>query len=62
MQEIGCLAGYTTKNTQICLTALCEIRGWNMDRILTYQIGPSEEGYGLTVSPGAGRPRQNSPS
>ena len=44
MQEIGCLAGYTTKNTQICLTALCEIRGWNMDRILTYQIGPSEGG------------------
>ena len=44
MQEIGCLAGYTTKNTQICLTALCEIRAWNMDRILTYQIGPSEGG------------------
>ena len=43
MQEIGCPLIYT-KNTQICLTALCEIRGWNMDRILTYQIGPSEGG------------------
>lgn len=27
MQEIGRLAGYTTKNTQICLTDVCEIWG-----------------------------------